>query len=68
MPVSSAMKWKYVLVTVLCIVSLVMVLNAVSNRGADNADNKAFSATWGAPPTPSKPYNILDYTKPPAKP
>jgi len=55
------MTWKYILCALFLIFALVFYLS-------DSRQNAAHDSFVGNAPTASKPYNILDYTKPVAKP
>lgn len=54
------MKLKHIIVIILVIINLYGIWYAAQNRSAQNF--------VGSPPQASKPYNILNYTKPAAKP
>jgi len=63
------MKWKYIFVTLLMLIWIAMICKVVSNRALHNPHHIVpDTEDLGPPPQASKPYNILDYTKPAVKP
>ncbi len=66
------MKWSYILFVLFSILALIIYLSAGKQSPVDPdraaKQNTAHDSFVGSAPTASKPYNILDYTKPAAKP
>lgn len=66
------MKWKYILFVFFLIFALVLYLSPDKKTSVDPdkvaKQNAAHDSFVGSAPTASKPYNILDYTKPAPKP
>ena len=59
------MKWKYVILVLLTVIWLFIMWFTNANHAHEKATD---AAVLGPPPQASKPYNILDYTKPVVKP